>query len=133
MEMPKTFKISEDAEALKQFIVELYKINKETDYRIGFVINSSLLEICDKQFISENDLIKKLRDIKVDVLDIEAGPVKYRINPRNLIDVTFEDKYIMVRMKPDRKFRISLDEKGKTYGIRPINRDKKQGDLTKLV
>lgn len=125
MEMSKTFKISEDAEALKQFIIELYKINKETNYKISFVINSSLLELCDKQFISENDLIKKLRDIEVDVLDIEAGPVKYRIDPRNLIDVTFEDKYIMVRMKSDRKFRISLDEKGKTYGIHPINRDKK--------
>lgn len=106
----KTFKILDNKQEIKQFIIELYKINRDTDYKIRFVINSSLLELCDKHFINERLLRDRLDKLEVDGLDIKSGNVKYKLEPHNIDTIIIEDSEIKVKLVGDRSFIIKLNK-----------------------
>ena len=100
---------NEKQQGIKQFILELYKIKQIENYKFNFVINSTLLELCDKQFISESELNRVIKDLDISTVEILSGPVKFRISPFNTEKITIENNIVTVQLKEDRKFRIDLN------------------------
>ena len=108
----KTFNIRDNnQEEIKKFIIELYKIYETRKYNFRFVINSSLLELYSKQFISAKQLELKLRDIEISIVEIVSGPVTYKITPYNIEEITIDDEEIKVKSNEDVQFRIVLSPK----------------------
>lgn len=96
-------------QGIKQFILELYKIKQTKKYRFNFVVNSTLLELSDKQFISESELNRIIKDLDISTVEIVSGPVKFRISTFNTEKITIEDNIVTVQLKEDRKFRVDLN------------------------